>query len=261
MTTRSSPASHRILTESVEMTVADGSRMGGFLARPADPGRFPGVVVAMELFGVSAHVRDVCERLAADGYLALAPDLYHRDAPGIELPHDAAGRERGFELLHRMTRDQAVDDVRAAMDHLRARGCARVGMVGLSVGGHVAYLAAARLDLAAVAVAYGGWIPAADIPLGSPEPTLALTPGITGRVLVLVGAEDHVVPPDHRRMIADALRAAAVRHEIVEYPGTGHGFLCDRRDTFDAAAAGDAWRRVRELLAEELVESGPVRRR
>jgi carboxymethylenebutenolidase len=147
------------------------------------------------------------------------------------------------------------------MDHLRARGCARVGMVGLSVGGHVAYLAAARLDLAAVAVAYGGWIPAADIPLGSPEPTLALTPGITGRVLVLVGAEDHVVPPDHRRMIADALRAAAVRPEIGEYPGAGHGFLCDRRDTFDATAAGDAWRRVRELLAEELVESGPVRRR
>ncbi|GIH46652.1 carboxymethylenebutenolidase [Microbispora rosea] len=62
----------------------------------ADGGIFPGVVVAMELFGVSAHVRDVCERLAADGYLALAPDLYHRDAPGIELPHDAAGRERGF---------------------------------------------------------------------------------------------------------------------------------------------------------------------
>lgn len=101
----------------------------------------------------------------------------------IELPHDAAGRERGFELLHRTTRDHAVDDVRAAVDH-------------------------------------------------------------------------HVVPPDHRRAIADALRAAAVRHEIVEYPGVGHGFLCDRRDTFDAAAAGDAWRRVRELLAAELVEHG-----
>ncbi|WP_205825799.1 dienelactone hydrolase family protein [Microbispora catharanthi] len=256
MTTRSSRAPHRILTESAEVTVADGSRMGAFLARPAGPGPFPGVLVAMELFGVSAHVRDVCERLAAEGYVALAPDLYHRDAPGIELPHDAAGRERGFDLLHRLTRDQVVHDVRAAMEHLRARGCVRVGMVGLSLGGHVAYLAATRLDLAAVAVAYGGWIPAADIPLSRPEPTLALTPGITGRVLVLVGAEDRVVPPDHRRMIADALRAAAVRHEIVEYPGVGHGFLCDRRDTFDARAADDAWRRVRELLAEELVEHG-----
>ncbi|MBE3014449.1 dienelactone hydrolase family protein [Microbispora sp. NEAU-D428] len=235
--------------------------MGAFLARPAGPGPFPGVVVAMELFGVSAHVRDVCERLALDGYVAMAPDLYHRVAPGIELPHDAAGRERGFDLLHRLTRDQVVHDVRAAMDHLRTRGCARVGMVGLSLGGHVAYLAATRLDLAAVAVVYGGWIPAADIPLSRPEPTLALTPGITGRVLLLVGTEDHVVPPDHRRMIADALRAAAVRHEIVEYADVGHGFLCDRRDTFDAAAADDAWRRVRELLAEELVEHGSVRSR
>src|SRR4051794_7892108 len=112
----------------------------------------------MELFGVSAHVRDVCERLAAHGHVALAPDLYHRSAPGVELAADDDGRRRGFELLHRLTREQALDDVQAAVDHLRARGFEIAGMVGLSVGGHVASLAASRLRLPAVAVLYAGWL-------------------------------------------------------------------------------------------------------
>jgi len=226
--------------------------MSAYVARPARPEPFPGVLVAMELFGVSAHVRDVCERLAGLGLIALAPDLYHRTAPGIELAHDSAGRERGFELLHTMSRPQVLRDVRAALDHLRARGSAHVGMVGLSLGGHVAYLAATELDLAAVAVLYGGWSPTTEIPISRPEPTLARTPGIGAHMLVLVGEDDQAVPPWHRRAIADALRVANVRHELVEYPGATHGFLCDRRDTYEPAAAQDALRRIKELLAAEL---------
>jgi acetyl esterase/lipase len=123
--------------------------------------------------------------------------------------------------------------------------------IGLSLCGH-AYLAATELDLAAVAVLYGGWIPTADIALSRPEPTLARTAGISGRVLALVGESDHAIPPEHRRAIAEALRADAIRHDLVEYPGASHGFLCDRRDTFDPAAAEDAWRRIEELLTAEL---------
>src|SRR3954454_22218937 len=111
--------------------------MGAYLARPASPHRAAGVIVGMELFGVTAHVRDVCERLARRGYAALAPDFHHRDAPGAELPHNAAGRERGFELLGEMTREGAIADAAAAAGALRARGCARVGMLGLSLGGHI----------------------------------------------------------------------------------------------------------------------------
>ncbi|MDQ3849179.1 MAG: dienelactone hydrolase family protein [Actinomycetota bacterium] len=241
-----------ILTHTVEIGLEEGTSMGAYVARPAGSGAWPAVIVAGELFGVSAHVRDVCERLATLGLVALAPDLYHRTAPGIELPHDPEGRARGFELLHRLTRAQALSDVRAAMDYLRAAGSARVGMIGLSLGGHVAYLAATQLDLAAVAVVYGGWIPTTEIALSQPEPTLALTPGITARVLVLVGDADHAIPPEHRRAIADALRASGVRHEVVEYPGASHGFLCDRRDTFEPTAAQDAWRRIEQLLVDEL---------
>jgi len=240
-----------VLTQTVEIPVPDGPPMGGYLARPVTEGSAPAVVVGMELFRISAHVRDVCEHLAALGYLALALALYHRSAPGSELPEDQHGRTRGFQLLNQLTRPQAIDDIRATLDYLQARGRRVAGMVGLSVGGHVAYLAATALDVPAIAVAYGGWIPTTDIPLSQPEPTLAATPGLTGRVLFLVGENDHLIPRD-RQAIVDALQAAGVRHDLVEYPGAGHGFLSDRRDTYDPAAAKDAWQRMREFLDAEL---------
>ena len=245
-------APKNILTHTVDIAVDDGTTMGGYVARPAEPGPHPGVVVAMELFGLSAHVRGVCERLATLGFVAVAPDLYHRTAPGTELAEDAAGRERGFELLRQQTREQVLSDIAAAIDRLRADGSTAVGMVGLSVGGHVAYLAATEFDLPAVAVVYGGWLPTTDIPLGRPEPTLARTAKITGRLLILVGEDDQVVPEEHRREIAQALRAAGVRHEIIEYPGVAHGFLSNRRATYNTEAAHDAWQRVQDLLTAEL---------
>jgi carboxymethylenebutenolidase len=245
-----------VLTETAELQVADRTVMGAYVARPAAHSPSAGVVVGMELFGVSAHVRDVCERLAACGYLALAPDLYHRSAPWVELAHDDAGRERGFALLAQTTRSGALADVQAAIGYLHGRGCAAIGMIGLSVGGHLAYLAATQLELDAVAVLYGGWIPTTDIPLSQPEPTLALTGGIRGRMLLLVGDQDKVVPPEHRRAIGDALSGAGVRHELIEYPGVPHGFLCDRRESYDPAAAEDAWARVEQLFADELHAGG-----
>ncbi len=245
-------ASKNILTHTVDIDVGDGTTMGGYVARPTGPGPFPGVVVTMELFGLSAHVREVCERLAVIGFVALAPALYHRTAPGVELAEDAAGRKRGFQLLHQQTREQVLRDIAAAIDRLHADGSAAVGMIGLSVGGHVAYLAATEFDLPAVAVIYGGWLPTTDIPLGRPEPTLARTPQVTGRLLILVGEYDQVVPPEHRREIAQALRMAGVRHEIIEYPAVAHGFLSDRRATYNPIAAHDAWQRVQDLLTAEL---------
>jgi carboxymethylenebutenolidase len=242
-----------LLTETVDLPTADGAPMRAYVARPAGQGPFPGVIVGAEIYGITGHVRGVCERLAGIGYVALAPDVHHRTAPWVELAEDEAGLARGFELLHQLTREDALEDVRAAIDFLRIGGSDRIGMLGLSVGGHLAYLAASEFDLAAAVIAYGGWIPTTDIPLGQPQPTLSRTSGITGRLLILVGEHDQVISPEQRREIADALEAADVRHEVVEYAGIGHGFLNDRRETFDAAAAEDAWARIRALFADELV--------
>jgi carboxymethylenebutenolidase len=240
-----------ILTEHIAL---DGG-MGAFVARkssrpPAAPRA--GVVVCHELFGVTMHIREVCERIAALGYVALAPDLYHRISPGAELAHDDAGRERGFELLRELERDETVADVRAAVDHLRAGGARSVALLGLSLGGHVAYLAATAIDVAAVVCAYPGWLAGTEIGLSRPEPTLTLTAGITGRVLILTGSDDHAVPDADRAAIEEALQQAGVDHEIVVYPQIPHGFLCDRRDTYDSGAADDAWGRTERLLAAAL---------
>lgn len=234
---------YAIRTEHVDIPVGGRPPMAAYIARPTAPGPFPGVLVGMELFGVDAGVRDVCDQLAGLGFVALAPDFHHRTAPGSELPRDPAGRERGFELLGLMTRATVLSDVRAAIDHLHTVGSKRVSMVGLSLGGHIAYLAATEFHLAAVVVFYGGWLPTTDIPISRPEPTLSLTPKITGRVLFLVGEVDHVVPPEQQREITDALREAGIRHEMVVYPGVGHGFL-----HADPTTASDAWRRVHTLL-------------
>lgn len=240
-----------ILTEHITL---DGG-MGAFVARKSSgppAARRAGVVVCHELFGVTMHVREVCERIAALGYVALAPDLYHRSASGAELAHDDAGRDRGFELLRGLERDGAIADVRAAVEHLRAGGARRVAVIGLSLGGHVAYLAATAIDVDAVVCAYPGWLAGTEIGLSRPEPTLTLTPGISGRVLILTGSDDHAVPDADREAIAQALRDAGVDHEIVVYPQIPHGFLCDRRDTYDAQAADDAWQRTARFLAAAL---------
>jgi carboxymethylenebutenolidase len=243
----------QVLTERVTLTVEDGTAMGAYLAWPAgDATPRSGVVVTHELFGVSAHVRDVAERLAALGYLALAPDLYHRNAEWLELPHSPEGRDAGFAQLHAMTREGAIADVRASVDALRARGAEKVGILGLSMGGHVAYLAATALDVDAVAVAYGGWIPTTDIPISQPDATIEHTPSIKARMLLLAGTADHAVDGAQRAEVAEALARADVRHEVVEYDGVAHGFLCDRRSDYDAAAAEDAWWRIETLFAEEL---------
>src|SRR4051794_16264420 len=128
-----------ILTERVILPVG-GTRMGAYLARPTEEAPRAGVIVGMELFGVTAHVRDVCERLARHGYAALAPDVHHRAEPGVELAHDETGRTRGFELLDALTRDGVVADIAATADALRERGCARVGELGVIVRGQIEFL-------------------------------------------------------------------------------------------------------------------------
>ncbi|QBD76353.1 dienelactone hydrolase family protein [Ktedonosporobacter rubrisoli] len=251
---------HEIATEHVNVPVDEESAtapLGMYMAQPVEPGSYPGVIVGFELFGLTGYVRKVVERIARLGYVVVAPDFYHRSAPGIELAADAEGRTRGFALLHQLTRQQALNDVRAAMSYLRnVQGCAKLGIVGLSVGGHIAYLAATQLDLKATVAFYAGWLPGTEIPLSRPEPTLALTPGIAshdGYLLFLVGENDALIPREQRAVIATALNEAKVRHELVEYSGAPHGFFCDERESYEPVAAADGWRRLQSLFAAELV--------
>ena len=234
----------------IQIPVADGTAMTAYLARPAAPAP-TGVIVAHELFGVNPDIRGVADDLAAAGYLAIAPEFYHRDAPpGRWLERDDAGRQEGFGFLHKLGREQALADVTAAMNWLTAQpGIERTAVIGFSAGGHLAYLAACRLPVTATAVLYGGWLPSTDIPLSQPSPTLDLTPGITGRILYLVGEQDSLIDAGQRDQIRKALEAAGTDHELVSYPGAAHAFFWPGTPPFDAAARDDAWARILALLA------------
>jgi carboxymethylenebutenolidase len=245
--------------DTVTLAVAgSASAMRCHLATPSTAGPHGSVIVAHELFGVNADISGVLDQLAALGYVAVAPELYHRTAAaGAAFPRDESGREVGFEHVRHVTRTTALADVAAVLEYLGLRDDAngRTAMLGFSFGGHVAYLAATRFPLALTIVLYGGWLTSTDIPLSQPEPTLELTPAIRahgGRVAYLVGDEDHVISADDRLAIGAALASAGVPHELVTYPGAKHAFFWEDTLPFDRGSHDAAWQRITELLHEAL---------
>jgi carboxymethylenebutenolidase len=243
-----------ITTERVAIPLAKGQTMGGYLARPKAGGPHPAVLVFMEIFGINSHIREVSERVAREGYLALAPDYFHRSAPGVELGYDDAGMAKGMQMLGRLDADEMVADVRAALAFLRARPDVRgerIGCMGFCIGGHMTYLTACETDVAAAASFYGGGIAAAKGPGGKPS-TLGRSAKIRGRILCLFGANDAYIPQDQVEAIGKTLRKEGVKHEIVVYPKVGHGFFCDQRADYDKSSAADAWKRVKDLFRAEL---------
>jgi carboxymethylenebutenolidase len=242
-----------IQTEAVAVPVGDGS-MKGFLARPAHGGPHPAVIVWMEIFGVNAHIRDVTERVAREGYVALAPNFFHRTAPDLEVGYDDAGMAAGIAEMGKLRADQMIADARGALAWLRARDdvrADRIGVMGFCIGGHMTYLTAAETDVAAAASFYGGGIAAPQGPGGAPSP-IQRTEKIRGHILCLFGGKDAMIPKQQVDAIRSALSDADVRHEVVVYDAADHGFFCDQRATYHDPSARDAWQRVQRLIADEL---------
>jgi len=241
-----------ITSERVRIPVA-GREMGGFLARPEGDATLPGVVVFMEIFGINSHIRDVVERVAAEGYVALAPDFFHRTGPGVEYGYDDAGFAEGMKLLNALDADEMIADARAAVAWLRERPDTtdRIGAMGFCIGGHMTYLAACESDVSAAASFYGGGIAAPEGMGGKPS-TIGRTGKIRGKILCLFGEKDGFIPLDQVEQIKAALADKGVDHETVVYPGADHGFFCDQRGTYQKEAAADAWQRVKALFREEL---------
>jgi len=245
----------QIQTERARIPLASGGVMGGYLAKPADGAPRPAVLVYMEIFGVNPHIRDVTERVAREGYVALAPDFFHRTGPGIELGYDDAGFAKGMPLLGALRSDEMVSDANAAIAFLRARKDVRgerIGAMGFCIGGHMTYLTACETDVRAAASFYGGGIAAPKGPGGQPS-TIGRTGKIRGKILCLFGGKDAFIPADQVEAIRDALAKARTRHEVVVYPDADHGFFCDQRASYQEKAAKDAWEKVKKLFREELV--------
>ncbi|HVP29901.1 MAG TPA: dienelactone hydrolase family protein [Myxococcota bacterium] len=243
-----------IVTERVRIPAAGGRTMGGYLARPREGAPRPAVLVFMEIFGVNAHIRDVTERVSREGYVALAPDYFHRTGPGVEYGYDEAGMAAGMKLLGALKADEMIADSNAAIGYLRTRPDVRgdrIGCMGFCIGGHMTYLTACECDVRAAASFYGGGIAGPQGPGGAPS-TVGRTAKIRGKILCLFGEKDALIPAAQVDAIRSALKQAGVRSDVVVYPGADHGFFCDQRATYQAAAAGDAWSRVKTFFSEEL---------
>src|ERR1700674_4948140 len=129
---------HNIDTEKVSLKIADGTQMNAYVARPSDSLKHPGLLVLQEAFGVNAHIRDVTERFAREGYLAISPDLFHRTAPGFEIGYTDMGP--AFEQLRALTDAGLEADIRAAHGWLKSSGESQICATGYCMGGRTACL-------------------------------------------------------------------------------------------------------------------------
>jgi carboxymethylenebutenolidase len=241
-------------TEEIQITTAKGETMAAYVARPAGDGPHPAVIVYMEIFGVNDHIRDVTRRVAEEGYVAIAPDYFHRTAPGIQLDYNEAGFAEGMKQLGPLVADQMISDARDTIAYLRTRKDVigdRIGAMGFCIGGHMTYLTACETDIVAAASFYGGGIAAPQGPGGGAS-TLSRTSKISGRMHCYFGGKDLLIPSDQVEAIRGALESAGVAHEIHVYDEADHGFHCDQRDTFHEASSKDAWRRTFDLFGSTL---------
>ncbi|MDH4246525.1 MAG: dienelactone hydrolase family protein [Deltaproteobacteria bacterium] len=228
--------------EMVKITHKEGA-FQGYLALPAKTPA-PGVIVVQEIFGVNSHIRSVCDRLAEAGYLALAPDMYWRIAPGYQSGYTPEEIQAGMKLKEATSDKQAVLDVEAAMTALRARKELKgdaLGITGFCWGGLVTYLAACRLKFACAASYYGGGI----VNFLGDAKTLN-TP-----ILFHFGELDHAITLEHVEKVRQAVKSRP-NAEVHVYSGAQHGFHCDQRGSYNAASAKQAWGRTMELFKRHL---------
>jgi carboxymethylenebutenolidase len=237
-----------VRTGELSINTADGP-MRLYEAVPDDP---PGaaIVVIQEAFGVNEHIQDVTRRFATAGYHAVAPDMFHRTGGGTVEYGDFGAVIPHFVGIG--SDDAILADVDATLDYLRGLDFAdgRIGIVGFCFGGRVSFLAATRRSLGAAVGFYGGGIVTARFPQFP-----ALADGAAGMDtpwLGLFGDLDQGIPVDDVETLRTALADAPVPAEVVRYADADHGFHCDAREAYHAAAATDAWSRTIEWFGHHL---------
>ncbi len=230
-----------IVAESIELKVEGSTPMGAYVARPAGGGPHPGLLVFQEAFGVNSHIRNVTERFAHEGYVAIAPELFHRTAPlGFE------GNYKDFPSVmphyQALTNEAAEADVRATYDWLHSNSQVkqdRISSVGFCMGGRVSFLANSVVPLRGAVSFYGG---------GIAPGLLDRAAKLHGPSLLIWGGLDKHITADHRKAVADALTAQRKTYVNVEFSNADHAFFCDERAAYEPNAARQSWALTLEFL-------------
>ena len=214
----------------------------GCLALPP-AGKGPGLLLFQEIFGVNQHIRAVAQQYAQDGFVVLAPDLFWRQTPRVELGYAGDDWKRAFALMQGYAPADALADIAASAAALRARpevGGAKVGAIGYCMGGRMAYLAAATAGIDAAAPFYGGGI----------HQQLERAAGIACPVQFHYAGHDDHIPPEAVERVRQAFAGKAA--EVHVYPGSMHGFNCWERASYHAPSAALAHGRALQFLATAL---------
>ena len=236
-----------VSSSTVALNTSDG-KMEAYVAQPKGGGAYPGVVVIQEAFGVNGHIKKVTERIAAEGYVAIAPDIFHREAERL-IPY--SDMKKAIATLQRVVDGKAMEDIGAAISQLKSQGNVKpgcIGVTGFCMGGRLTYLAAAHhaSDLKCVVPYYGG-----GITMGNPSP-LSRTGEIKCPMYLFFGAKDQLIPMDQVGQINTELTTKKVSFQMKIYPEAGHGFNCDDRGSYHEASAKDAWEKTKSFFAQHL---------
>lgn len=230
--------------------------MRTYLFHPAAEGRYPGVLLYSEIFQVTGPIRRTAALLAGHGYLVAVPEIYHELEPaGTVLAYDEAGAERGNH--HKTAKEIAAydGDARAALDFLKAhpRCTGALGVMGICIGGHLAFRAAMNPDVRAAACFYATDIHKRSLGRGMNDDTLDRMGELRGEMLMIWGRQDPHVPREGRAIIYNAMTDAGVHFQWHEF-NAAHAFLRDEGHRYDPAAARICYGMVRELFGRRLGE-------
>jgi len=218
------------------LKATDGHEFRAYAARPGGDA-IAGLVVIQEIFGVNAHIRSVADGFAKDGFFAVAPALFDRIEPGLELGYEGADLQKAMSLMPKLVPDQSLADIESAIEHACSTTGKKVGVIGYCWGGTMAWLTATRLHPEAAVGYYAGQIGkySDEVP-GAP-------------VMLHFGKQDTHIPAEE----VEKVHAAHPEVEIYWYDA-GHAFNCDARASYNAEAAKLARERSVEFLKRYLVE-------
>jgi carboxymethylenebutenolidase len=215
-----------------------------FVAGPAEPGSYPGVLCCSDIFQLTAPMLRACIRLAGYGFVIAAPEIYHRvETPGSVIPFDDPGRIRGLEDAAKTPVAHFDQDRRAALDYLLKHphvGRSQLGAMGFCIGGHLAFRAAFEPDVRATVCYYGTGIHDGKLGQDRDAGSLARASEIRGKLLLVWGAKDPHVPADGRAVIDQKLQEAGVDYATKLYP-CEHAFMRDEGPRYDPEATDQAF--------------------
>lgn len=228
--------------------------MRTYLFGPAVEGKYPGVLLYSEIFQMTGPVQRMAAWLAGQGYLVAVPEIYHELEPaGTVLAYDAAGSERGN--AHKIEKPLAAydSDARAALTMLQSHpnSTGMLGVMGICIGGHLAFRAAMNPEVRAAACFYATDIHSHSLGQGQQDDTLARLGDITGEMLMVWGRQDPHVPREGRRVIYDAMNDASLRMQWHEF-NAAHAFLRDEGPRYDPALARLSYALTLELFHRRL---------